>query len=192
MAPFNLSDLAVKEIKISPKHLAPAAEKNYTGNFLLAHFIDFWALFWTTTISVAIFKNALTPFIATKKLMMAWNLTDLTAGTLFTWTAFAFSYFFFSYFFNAGQTWGMKFTKTRISIHQHDARSSLRWAVFSLSVIFSMGLTYKKGLSLLASWGTVKAHDHLWHELVAQKEMAAPDVMTLVKEESAEEFAEAA
>ena len=36
--------------------------------------------------------------------------------------------------------------------------------------------------------GKISAHDHLWHELVAQREVAAPDVRTLVKEVESEEL----
>ena len=192
MAPYNLSDLAVKEIKISGKQLSPQSEKSYTGNFLLAHFLDFWALFWGTTISIGLYKASLAVYLNTEGLRTAWDLVDFSAANLFGWSAFAFSYFFFSYFFNDGQTWGMKLTKCRISMGHHDARNSLRWAVFSLSVYFTLGLSYKKGMAWLAPAAKVTSHDHLWHELVAQKDVAAPDVMSLVKEEEEKDFAEAA
>ena len=48
------------------------------------------------------------------------------------------------------------------------------------------------GFNARAFSANVAAHDYLWHELVAQKEVVAPDVMSLVKEDVKEEFAEAA
>lgn len=192
MAPFNLSDLAVKELKIPSEHLAPTKARSFTGNFLMGLFLDFWAQFWMTSITVALFKGSLDVFLTTEKLQSAWDFVDLSPITMFGWGTFAFSYFFFSFYFNQGQTWGMKLTKCRISMDHHSARSALRWSVFALSLFFTLGLSYNRGTKWLAETGAVKSHDHLWQDLMAQKEAAAPDVMTLVPEETVEEMAEAA
>ena len=57
--------------------------------------------------------------------------------------------------------------------------------MMSISLYCSLGLLffYVKKME-----GKISAHDHLWHELVAQREVAAPDVRTLVKEVESEEL----
>jgi hypothetical protein len=104
----------------------------------------------------------------------------------------ALGYFFTSYFMNNGQTFGMKVMKVRVSMQAHSLRSAFRWAVMSLSLYFTFGLSLKAGQHVLREHGEICAHDHLWQELMRQKEMAAPDVRTLVPEPVEEVFVEAA
>lgn len=186
MAPFNLSDLAVKEAKIHSAHLSPAKSKNFVVRLLAAHFLDFWAIFWATTIATSMFKLSFQVHLTTRGLHKAWDLVSFSSFTVFAWTAIAMTYFFVSYFMNHGQTAGMKIMKCRVKMKHHDAKESLHWAVRSIGLYMSVGLTSK---SFKPNLG---AHDYLWHELVAQKEIAAPDIRTLVTEEVKEEFAEAA
>lgn len=186
MAPFNLSDFAVKETKIHSAHLSPAKSKNFVGNLLVAHFLDFWAIFWATTLATAVFKAAVQMHLTTSSLHKAWGSVSLLSFSVFAWTAIAMTYFFISYFLNHGQTAGMKLTKCRVKMKHHDYRDSFQWALKSLGIYFTMGF---KAKSFNAN---VAAYDYLWHELVAQKEEAAPDIRTLVKDEVVEEFAEAA
>lgn len=187
MAPYNLPDLAVKEMKLHPSALAPAKAPSFVGKFLSAHFIDFWLLFFLSTTTMSILRGAVGVFFTTPSLRSAWRLVDFSPVTMLTWIAFAFTYFCGSYFMNHGQTYGMKLTKCRVNLPEHDARASLRWAVFSVSLLFTAGLSFRKGLAWLKDHGAVVAHDHLWRELMVQREVVAPDLLTLIPEESAVE-----
>lgn len=186
MAPFNLSDLAVKEIKIPGTHLSPAKSKSFIGRFLAAHFIDLWAVFWATTFVTAIFKSAVQMHLMTSSLHKAWGSVALTPFAVFAWTTISLTYFFMSYYMNHGQTPGMKIMKCRVKMSHHSFMEALHWALKSLAVYVSFGFKAK------AFSANVGPHDYLWQELVAQKEIAAPDLMTLVTDEVKEEFAEAA
>ena len=186
MAPFNLSDLAVKELKISEAHLSPAKPKSFVGKLLVAHFLDFWAIFWATTFATAIFQAAFKLHLTTSSLNKAWGTVSLSPFAVFAWTSIALTYFFMSYFLNQGQTAGMKIMKCRVKMPHHSFKDALHWAVKSFGIYVTMGFNAR------AFSANVAAHDYLWHELVAQKEVVAPDVMSLVKEDVKEEFAEAA
>lgn len=176
MAPFNLSDLAVKEMKIPETHLSPAKSKSFVARNLAAHFLDFWAIFWVTTFATSMFKLSFEIHLTTNGLSKAWDLVSLSPFTVFAWTSIAVTYFFTSYFMNHGQTAGMKIMKCRLKMSHHSLKESLLWAVRSFGIYVSLGLTAK------AFSANVRAHDYLWHELVAQKELIAPDVRTLTPE----------
>ncbi len=173
MAPYNLSDLAVKEIKIPSHSLRPAQEKNYLGKYLTAHFLDFWALFWINAIANFMVKSTFETFMSTRSLNNAWEAVNFSPVTGFTFMAFTFAYFFSSYYMNHGQTAGMKIMKCRIRMEEHNFSESLRWTLKSLATYATFGLVSKRFSAAMVT------HDHLWHELVAQKDMAAPDVRTL-------------
>ncbi len=176
MAPFNLSDLAVKEMKIPETHLSPTKTKSFVARLLVAHFLDFWTIFWMTALATSMFKLSFQVHLTTKGLNKAWDLVSLSPFTFFAWTAIAVTYFFVSYYLNHGQTAGMKLMKCRVKMNHHDSKGSLQWAFRSFGVYASMGLTAK------AFSASVGAHDYLWHELVAQKEASAPDIRTLKPE----------
>ncbi len=186
MAPFNLSDFAVKEIKIPSSGLRPAQEKNYLGKYLTAHFLDFWALFWINAVATFFFKSTLQSFMSTRSLNDAWDGVNFSPVAGFTFMAFTFTYFFASYFMNHGQTAGMKIMKCRVRMKEHSFSESLRWTLKSIATYATFGLVSKRFAAQVAP------HDHLWHELVAQKEMAAPDVRTLTPAVEEEHFVEAA
>src|SRR4051812_6496585 len=98
MAPFHLLDLADKEIKIPKRDLSPVTKKNYTGKFLAAHFIDFWALFWVSLMSTNIFEVSAKSFMKGSLLTKTWGHTSFTQFHMVSWTMLAFGYFFTSYF----------------------------------------------------------------------------------------------
>ncbi|MES2527689.1 MAG: hypothetical protein V4598_11405 [Bdellovibrionota bacterium] len=173
MAPFNLSDLAVKEIKIPSSHLRPAQEKNYLGKYLTSHFLDFWALFFINATANFMVKSTFESFMSTRGLNSAWESVNFSPVDGFMFMAYTFAYFFSSYFMNNGQTAGMKIMKCRIRMNEHNFSESLRWTLKSFATYATFGLVSKRFS------GSMAPHDHLWHELVAQKEMAAPDVRTL-------------
>lgn len=177
MAPYNLSDLAVKEIKLPKGSLAPAVSKNHNGRFLMALFLDFWAIFTLNFFVATFFQNAVKLLLTTSSLRKVWSITDLTALNTLSWFSIATVYFFTCFYLNHGQTYGMYKTKCRITMNEHDLKSSFQWAMMSLSLYFSLGLSF---FFVKKMEGKIAAHDHLWHELVAQKEMAAPDVRTLI------------
>ena len=186
MAPYNLSDFAVKEIKIPSPHLRPAQEKNYVGKYLTAHFIDFWALFWINATATFLFKSTLESFMSTEALHSAWDTVNFSPVAGFTFMAFSFIYFFSSYYMNHGQTAGMKIMECRVRMKEHSFSESLRWTLKSIATYATFGLVSKRFAVAMAT------HDHLWHELVAQKEMAAPDVRTLTTSSEEENLAVAA
>ncbi len=181
MAPFNLSDFAVKELKIPSPHLRPAQPGSYMGKFLTAHFLDFWALFWINAIASFFLKNTFGNFMSTKSLNAAWDAVNFSPAAGFTFIAFSFAYFFTSYFMNHGQTWGMKVMKCRVRMKEHSFSESLRWTLKSFATYATLGLITQRFAP------SVVPHDHLWHELVTLKEMAAPDVRTLLTTTEEEE-----
>ncbi len=189
MAPFNLSDLAVKEIKLPKNSLSPSAEKSFTGRFLAGLFIDFWTIMVLNSVVATFFKASVKLFLTTSSLKKIWYMSDLTSLNALSFSSIAIAYFFTCYYLNHGQTYGMRKTKCRITMKEHDIRSSFQWALMSLSLFLTLGLSFVLAKKMP---GKISAHDYLWQKLVAQKEIAAPDVRTLVKDEVVEEYAEAA
>lgn len=192
MAPYNLSDLAVKEIKLHISHLSPAQEKSFTGKYLQALFVDFLTVFYASTTMTGIFMASTYGLMKSSILKHSWHSVNFLSFQLFAATLVGLTYFFISFYMNNGQTYGMKLLKCRISMNSYCARSSFRWALMSLSMYFTLGLSYRKGTEMLKDFGKITAHDHLWQELMRQKDIAAPDVRTLVKETKVEEYSEAA
>lgn len=186
MAPFNLSDFAVKETKIPGEALRPHQKKNYIGLFLRAHFVDFWTIYFLNSLATKTLHFSMGPHLTTKALSKAWKMSDLSTFSLLTWVAVGMTYFFCSYFMNHGQTPGMMMSKCRVKMKEHSFSDAFKWTLKSFSVFLSLGMV-TPGFR-----HEILAHDHLWHELVAQKDVAAPDVRTLVSEEKEIEYAEAA
>lgn len=186
MAPYDLSDFAVKETKIPQSHLIPPKMKSSLGRFLLAHLIDFWTIFCFSIFTKMMFKLAVSSLILTENLQTAWADVDFTPMTFLSMIPMGFAYFFSSYFMNHGQTYGMKLMKCRVNVEEHGFRDSFSWTLKSFGVLASLGLVSKRFSA------SVLPHDHLWQALVSQKEMAAPDVRTLTKEVKEKEFAKAA
>lgn len=182
MAPFNLSDLAVKELKLPKSTLGPEIPKNHNGRFLMGLVLDFWNIFTLNFIVATLFQSTVKLHLTTNSLQKIWSMTDLTLLNTLSWTSVATVYFFTSFYLNNGQTAGMHFTKCRISIKGHDAAGAFRWTMISLSLFLTLGMASFMAKKVPESWGKISAHDHLWQELMAQKEVAAPDVMTLVKD----------
>jgi hypothetical protein len=137
-------------------------------------------MFMTNIVTGAL-KGPMKAFMTTESLRDAWADINFSPLKAFTWLTLGFAYFFCSYYMNEGQTYGMRKMKLRISMKAHSARSSLRWAMKTMSL-----------WTLLKGKEAFVAHDHLWHELVRQKEMAAPDVRTLAPATEEEVFSEAA
>ncbi len=183
MAPFNLSDLAVKEIKISQSELAPPKQKNYLGKFLIAHFIDFWSVFWIAITTKMFFKIAIETLMLTPKLQDAWDLIDFSPLTFTSMLPIGFAYFFCSYFMNHGQTYGMKLMKSRVVMREHSFSDAFKWSIRSFAVLASFGFLAK------SFENSFTAQDHLWLTLMTQRDQAAPDVRTLVNDVNLEEVA---
>ncbi len=174
MAPYNLSDFAVKEIKIPSSQLHPALLKSYVGKFLMAHFLDFWLLVWINATATYLFKTTFQTFLGTGKLSSTWDTVNFSPAAGFTFTAFAMTYFFTCYFMNHGQTWGMKMMRCRVRIKEHNFHEALLWTLKTLATYASLGFA-TKGFE-----PSIVAHDHLWLELVTLKEVGIPDVRTIV------------
>jgi uncharacterized RDD family membrane protein YckC len=152
-------------------------------------FIDLWAIFTLNFLVASLFQSTVKLLLTTSSLRKVWTMTDLTLLNSLSWTSVAIMYFFTSFYLNRGQTAGMHLMKCRISMKEHDAASAFRWSMMALSHYFTLGLSF---FFVKKMEGKISAHDHLWHELVAQKEIAAPDVRTLIEENVIEEIAEAA
>lgn len=182
MAPYNLSDFAVKEIKISGSELAPATTENYLGKFLLAHLIDLWSIFCITLTAKIFFQATVSALIMTPKLHNAWDLVDFSVMTFTTMLPVGLAYFFTSYFMNHGQTYGMKLTKTRIVMREHSFTDAFQWALKSFAIFATFGYKAKSYIE------SVSAQDHLWRVLITQKETSAPDVRTLITEATVTEM----
>ncbi len=181
MAPFNLSDFAVKEIKIPQSELTPPKQENYLGKILAAHFFDFWSVFWISITTKFFFKAAISALMITPGLQDAWDLVDFTPMTFLSMLPIGFTYFFGSYFMNHGQTYGMKLMKTRVVMREHSFTEAFQWALRSLAVIGTFGLIARSFKDSCA------AQDHLWRALVTSKDQTAPDVRTLETQKDVEE-----
>ena len=187
MAPFNLSEFAVKEIKIPSPQLRPAQTKSFLGRYLASHLLDFWALVWMNATATYIFKMTFQSFMSTNKLNNAWDMVNFSRAAGFTFIAFSLIYFFTCYSMNHGQTWGMKVMKCRVRMKEHSFSDAVAWTLKSAVTYATLGFATNKFAH------SIVAHDHLWHELIIQKEMRAPDVRTLAtKVNEEEEFVEAA
>lgn len=186
MAPYNLSDYAVKETRIAGKDLYPAAKVSLMKPFLKAHFLDFMYIYLINDLAMRALSASLKSHLTTLALKKAWKMSSLSAFSLTSFVVMAVTYFFCSFYLNHGQTPGMMLAKCRVRLKEHSFAGSLNWTFKSLLIGMTCGWIAPRFKE------DVLAHDHLWHELVAQKEMAAPDVRTLVADEVKRDYAEAA
>ncbi len=186
MAPFNLSEFAHKELKIPGSQLAPVKRKSYVARFLIAHVLDFWALLLINLMTIAMYQGTFLTYMQTSEMKKLWHTVNFTPMTWFACLTLSFTYFFCSYFLNHGQSPGMKLMKCRLHMREHHAPDALIGALRSIAILGSMGIVTKRFSSYIV------AHDHLWHSLMIQKDIMAPDVRTLATKTEKEIFAEAA
>ena len=146
--------------------------------------------------------------ISFKTFMMSLSIQRAFSQVHFSELTFAilpivfFGYYFFCYFFNHGQSWGMSVSKNRIKMDERNFQSSFRWAIFSLSVMLSSGISLiffypwmKKN-----GWGEFKSHDHLYEALMQEKQLSPVNISKLsqssnrppIHEEFEEDYTKAA
>lgn len=180
MAPYNLSDLAVKEMKMKSTDLLPAHPPVAKRKFIWSLLFDVGVAYFLTTIFTGSFHEMIVSFSAKFSRL---SVTDMNR---IAFPVMLMSYLFLSLYLNHGQTFGMFLTKCRMRMRQHHPIDALRGTFSALFVTFSLGLLWKKFSHVFVE------KDHLWRELLVQKDTFAPDVRTLKPDEVETEIAEAA
>jgi hypothetical protein len=163
LVPFAEYSEKIPETFFEPEDVKSPSSWQILG----AHFVDFALSFMTSVFMCFMFNHFVKMLLVTKGLKLAYSEALIVgmAGPILPLTMF--SYFFFSYFFNAGQTYGMYTFKIRASMNEQSFRGAFTWAVYSQFLCVSCGLSYFLKPSI---WTNIKAHDHLYTELMSYKE----------------------
>jgi uncharacterized RDD family membrane protein YckC len=196
MTPIDLVDYTKTDAKISSHVLGPkhVQVKIKTWEILCAYAIDYLTIF-CSTVTVALFMElAFKNYMVTAKLQAAFANVGFANFALNCLPLIFISYYFFSFFFNHGQTWGMSVMKTRVEMKEHNFRSSFYWAMISSIIMMTAGLAVMLGRDWLASrsWGDFQSHDHLYTNLMQDRNIAPVNLVELssnhgTKEEAVEE-----
>lgn len=174
--------------KIPSSGLGPQKLKEPSSwQVLGAHFVDFIMSFFVSAFMCFMFNHTIKILLVTKGLKLAYSEALILgmSGPILPLTML--SYLFFSYFFNHGQTYGMYTFKIRASMKSQSFREAFTWAVHSLLLCFSCGLSYFFKPSI---WNGINTHDHLYQELVSYKEDSSLNLQDLLKDSESEEAQE--
>lgn len=188
MKQVDLLSFAEFSEKIPETFLEPEAVKPTSSwKILGSHFLDFGLSFFAATFMSFMFNHSVKMLLVTKGLKLAYSEALIVgmSGPVLPLTLF--SYFFFSYFFNAGQTYGMYTFKIRTSMKPQSFREAFIWAVYSFALCVSCGISYFFKREI---WKFVKAHDHLYHELLSYKEDYSMSLLAIIDSQKEEESVE--
>ncbi|MBA2404228.1 MAG: hypothetical protein H0V66_05615 [Bdellovibrionales bacterium] len=181
MTPIDLFDYTDSK-KIPAAVLKPAANVEINSwNILSAYFLDLMAVTTLTFMVTGVIRVSLAIFMVSDLLQKSFGKTDFVTPTVNILPLFFMSYFFFSYFFNHGQTWGMSVMKNRIEMNERNFRSSLLWAMFSSVFLMTGGLSFLFTYKWMQkkNWGEVKGHDHLYFELMQERNFSPINLVDL-------------
>lgn len=205
MNEIDLADYTNSKKKIPGQALLhrPVLESVISRKKIIISYILDAMLIFSSAMVVTTFME-----ISFKTYMMANSIERAFSQVQFSQLTFAilpvvfFAYHFFCYFFNHGQSWGMSVSKNRIKMEERNFQSSFRWAIFSLSVLLTCGITlaFLYPWMKINGWGEFKGHDHLYETLMQEKHLSPVDIfdlsqssyLTQDQEEIEEDFPKAA
>lgn len=189
MTPIDLIDYTRSSKKIPAVILkqAPVATTPPSAWKILAgYFFDFVTVMTASTVITTIFEFSFNRLMVTRSLGQAFDKIpfETLSSTMLPLTFV--SYFFFSYFFNHGQTFGMNTMKTRIEMPEMSFRASLLWGMFSASVFMTAGLSFVLAYKWMQKkgWGEVKGHDHLYQNLMTERNLSPVNLVELSSKQS--------
>jgi uncharacterized RDD family membrane protein YckC len=187
MTELDLTDFASSSEKIPKSSLLPAQRTEHIARWKIAASLlwDSYAVIALTVLMTTMLHLSVGAFMITDSLQRAYDEINFNSLYPSLLPIVMTSYFFFSFFFNQGQTWGMRYFKTRVSVANLDLKQSLQWAIFSCTVICSAGLALipalhwmeKKGL------GTFKKFDHLYEDLIEYRDIAPVNLVAITDEQ---------
>ncbi len=165
MKPIDLLTYAQHSTKIPSitlNHASPMNNPASLFRLLLAHAVDFYIVANFTILSCTLFQISFKELLVSHQLSQSGMASTGVAGLIFCITLI--SYFFFSNFMNHGQSLGMLFVKSRITMKEKCLRSSLQWGLVSSLVIMTGGLlTYLPVIREM-----LVNHDYLYLNLMDQ------------------------
>lgn len=88
---------------------------------------------------------------------------------------------------NHGQTLGMNYVNSRIQLRDKNFYEALKWAMTSVMLCFSLGLSYFITKQL---WTNFKWKDYLYQDLMAYKEEFGIDLISQTNQASSEGLTE--
>lgn len=179
MTPVNLLLFAEHSLKLPEQYLSPVRPVEKKWPVFAAHMMDFGMVFLGTFMMTAIFNHGVGFFMVTrgpKAVFTPEVVVNLSTTFL---PLILFSYFFFSFFLNNGQTWGMQTMKKRIPMKEQSFKDAFKWAIWSGLLCYSCGLTH---FFRQQAVNQIKAHDWLYHDLLAIREYSAINLLEHVQE----------
>lgn len=194
MTPIDLTDYTDSSEKIPADILKPAVHQENVSSWtiLAGYFLDFTAIMSFTLMTSAIFAMSLSNFMVSKSLRTAFKAIEFSSLNISLLPLIFVSYFFFSYFFNHGQTWGMNVMKSRIEMKEMSFRSSLLWAMFSAVIMMTGGISYLFTYQWMQmkNWGEFKNHDHLYFELMQERNLSPVNLLAMTNTTAATKVVE--
>lgn len=165
------------------------AKPTNTWPIVASHFIDFFVTVAISSLITTICNQMIKMFLVIDNLQRAYAKHEVNVYQILPLVAL--SYFFFSYFFNDGQTYGMHTFKKRMHVKTKSFRDAFKFAAHSTLLCWSWGLSYFFTKSI---WENVKAHDHLYGDLLAHRDVKTIDLLARIEktEEVTEELSRAA
>jgi len=181
---IDLRDFAAAKKKLPPSflHHHGRHETPTKGWKIFAAFaLDSYLIFAMTSTLFLLLSASTNSYMITSSLSknLLSSLTDYAFFSIFFLTMFG--YYFSSFYFNAGQTYGMFRFKHRIATEHMSLRSSLHWTAAMAFISFSWGMLLHSGLKWMEKegWGKVANHDHLYLDLIADKEIIPMDLVAV-------------
>lgn len=190
MKTIDIVTFAAHSKKIPIKFLTPLkTELPSSWRILLAHMIDFYMVLMVWSLTFAVYSESIKKLLVTRSLNLAIpnleNVLLVVSASLLP--LFCLTYFFFNYFMNHGQTLGMNYVNSRIQLRDKNFYEALKWAMTSVMLCFSLGLSYFITKQL---WTNFKWKDYLYQDLMAYKEEFGIDLISQTNQASSEGLTE--
>jgi hypothetical protein len=169
---------------------------------IMSYILDTMLIFSSAMMVTGILEMSFNTYMIAGSVQRAFSQIHFSELTFAILPVVFFAYHFFCYFFNHGQSWGMSISKNRIKMEERNFQSSFRWAIFSLSVMLTCGISLISFYPWMKrnGWGEFKSHDHLYEALMLEKEFSPVDISDLsqssnrppIQEEFEEDYTKAA
>ncbi len=154
-----------------------------SSKIIAAYFIDFMTITTISVMASAFLILSFNSWMVTSSLENAFEAIEFSSIIINFLPLMFMSYFFFSFFFNHGQTWGMNKMNHRIEMKEMSFRSSLVWAMFSTTLMMTGGLSFLFTYNWMKdkNFGAFKKHDHLYFELMQERNVVTVNPVTISK-----------
>jgi hypothetical protein len=177
MDPIDLVDYSDHSVKISSKTLdrSQKPQRRQLWKVLFAHWLDLCLVAQAALLSNYMMTEGTLAYFPSP--LAAKAVTSGLNWKLGLFTTMLIGYYFACFFLNHGQSLGMMVMKKRVHMRAMDTKRAFQWAKVSALISMTGGLV----ALVLDVHKMFVQHDHLYHELVSEKDALSMDLLAHIE-----------